>query len=38
MQMQTAIGGPVDGVVQEIHVTPGQSVKPGQKLWADGEY
>jgi biotin carboxyl carrier protein len=32
MKMQTAIGAPVDGTVQEIHVSPGQSVKPGQKL------
>ena len=30
--MQTAIGAPVDGTVQENHVSPGQTVKPGQKL------
>ena len=32
MKMQTTIGAPVDGVVQEIHVRPGDLVKPGQPL------
>jgi biotin carboxyl carrier protein len=32
MKMQTAIGAPVDGTIQEYHVAPGESVKPGQKL------
>jgi methylmalonyl-CoA carboxyltransferase small subunit len=32
MKMQTAIGAPLDGTVQEIHVAPGESVKPGQPL------
>jgi biotin carboxyl carrier protein len=32
MKMQTTIGAPVDGTVQEIHVSPGETVKPGQPL------
>lgn len=32
MKMQTAIGAPVTGIVQEICVKPGDSVKPGQVL------
>jgi methylmalonyl-CoA carboxyltransferase small subunit len=32
MKMQTAIGAPVDGTIQEYHVAPGESVKPGQML------
>jgi biotin carboxyl carrier protein len=32
MKMQTTIGAPVDGVVDAIHVVPGQAVKPGQAL------
>ena len=32
MKMQTTIGAPVDGVVEQIHVVPGESVKPGQAL------
>ena len=32
MKMQTAIGAPVAGIVQEIQVKPGDSVKPGQVL------
>jgi biotin carboxyl carrier protein len=30
--MQTTIGAPVDGVVDAVHVVPGQLVKPGQPL------
>jgi methylmalonyl-CoA carboxyltransferase small subunit len=32
MKMQTTIGAPVDGIVDAVHVLPGQSVKPGQPL------
>ena len=32
MKMLTTIGAPVDGTVQEIHVSPGDTVKPGQAL------
>jgi biotin carboxyl carrier protein len=32
MKMLTTIGAPVDGTVQEIHVSPGDTVKPGQPL------
>ena len=32
MKMQTTIGAPVDGVVDAVHVVPGQLVKPGQPL------
>lgn len=32
MKMQTAIGAPVDGVVERMHVRPGESVKSGQVL------
>jgi biotin carboxyl carrier protein len=32
MKMQTAIGAPVDGIVDAVHVVPGQVVKPGQPL------
>jgi methylmalonyl-CoA carboxyltransferase small subunit len=32
MKMLTTIGAPVDGTVQEIHVIPGDAVKPGQVL------
>jgi methylmalonyl-CoA carboxyltransferase small subunit len=32
MKMQTAIGAPVDGVVREVHVTAGETVKAGQLL------
>ena len=32
MKMQTTIGAPVEGVVDAIHVVPGQAVKPGQAL------
>jgi biotin carboxyl carrier protein len=32
MKMQTAIGAPVDGTVRELHVSPGETVKPGQPL------
>jgi biotin carboxyl carrier protein len=32
MKMQTTIGAPVDGVIEAVHVTPGESVKPGQPL------
>jgi biotin carboxyl carrier protein len=32
MKMQTTIGSPVDGMVEEIGVAPGASVKPGQLL------
>jgi biotin carboxyl carrier protein len=32
MKMLTTIGAPVDGTVQEIHVNPGETVKPGQAL------
>ncbi len=32
MKMQTTIGAPVDGIVDVVHVLPGQSVKPGQPL------
>ena len=32
MKMQTPIGAPVDGLVHEIHVVPGETVKPGQVL------
>ena len=32
MKMQTAIGAPVAGIVQQVVVKPGDSVKPGQIL------
>ena len=32
MKMQTAIGAPVEGTVETIHVAPGDIVKPGQIL------
>jgi len=32
MKMQTAIGAPVAGIVEEIKVKPGDAVKPGQVL------
>ena len=32
MKMQTTIGAPVDGIVDAVHVAPGESVKPGQPL------
>jgi biotin carboxyl carrier protein len=32
MKMLTTIGAPVDGTVQEIHVSPGDTVRPGQPL------
>jgi biotin carboxyl carrier protein len=32
MKMQTSIGAPVDGVVEEVHVAPGETVKAGQVL------
>jgi biotin carboxyl carrier protein len=32
MKMQTMVGAPVDGVVAEIHVKPGDAVRPGQVL------
>ena len=32
MKMQTTIGAPVDGMVDAVHVVPGQLVKPGQPL------
>ena len=32
MKMQTAIGAPVDGIVEEVSVKPGDAVKPGQIL------
>jgi biotin carboxyl carrier protein len=32
MKMQTNIGAPVDGVVEEVNVTKGDAVKPGQVL------
>lgn len=32
MKMQTAIGAPVDGVVERMHVRPGESIKPGQVI------
>jgi biotin carboxyl carrier protein len=32
MKMQTAIGAPVDGVVQELHVVAGETIKAGQIL------
>jgi biotin carboxyl carrier protein len=32
MKMQTAIGAPVDGTIHEVHVAPGDIVKPGQPL------
>ena len=32
MKMQTSIGAPVDGIVQAVHVAPGETVKPGQPL------
>jgi biotin carboxyl carrier protein len=32
MKMQTTIGAPVDGVVDVVHVVPGELVKSGQPL------
>jgi len=32
MKMQTSIGAPVDGVIEAVHVVPGQLVKSGQLL------
>ncbi|HEV3198271.1 MAG TPA: acetyl-CoA carboxylase biotin carboxyl carrier protein subunit [Bryobacteraceae bacterium] len=32
MKMQTTVGAPVDGLVEEVEVAPGDSVKPGQML------
>ena len=32
MKMQTAIGAPMDGIVEAVPVKPGDSVKPGQIL------
>jgi biotin carboxyl carrier protein len=32
MKMQTAIGAPLDGTIAEVHVAPGDIVKPGQPL------
>lgn len=32
MKMQTTIGAPVDGMVEEVGVAPGEAVKPGQVL------
>lgn len=32
MKMQTAIGAPVGGIVEEVSVKPGDSVRPGQIL------
>ena len=32
MKMQTTVGAPVEGLVEEIAVSPGDSVKPGQML------
>lgn len=32
MKMQTTVGAPVDGLVEEIAVAPGDSVKAGQML------
>ncbi|MDR3698700.1 MAG: acetyl-CoA carboxylase biotin carboxyl carrier protein subunit [Candidatus Sulfopaludibacter sp.] len=32
MKMQTAIGAPMGGIVEEVSVKPGDSVKPGQIL------
>ena len=32
MKMQTTIGAPVEGLVQEVAVSPGDSVKPGQMI------
>ena len=32
MKMQTAIGAPMAGVVEEVPVKPGDTVKPGQIL------
>jgi biotin carboxyl carrier protein len=32
MKMQTTVGAPVDGLVEEVAVAPGDSVKPGQML------
>ena len=32
MKMQTTIGAPLDGIVETVHVMPGQLVKAGQAL------
>lgn len=32
MKMQTTVGAPVEGLVEEVAVAPGDSVKPGQML------
>jgi biotin carboxyl carrier protein len=37
MKMQTSIGAPVDGVLLEVCVSPGDAVKPGQVICKQGE-
>jgi biotin carboxyl carrier protein len=32
MKMQTTIGAPVDGMIEEVCIVPGDAVKPGQVL------
>jgi biotin carboxyl carrier protein len=32
MKMQTTIGAPVEGIVEEVSIAPGDAVKPGQML------
>jgi urea carboxylase len=32
MKMQVPIGAPLDGVVEEVNVNPGEAVLPGQEL------
>jgi biotin carboxyl carrier protein len=32
MKMETMVGAPVDGIVEEISVTKGDAVKPGQVI------
>lgn len=32
MKMETVVGAPVDGIVEEVAIAPGDAVKPGQVL------
>jgi biotin carboxyl carrier protein len=32
MKMESVVGAPIDGIVEEVSVVPGDAVKPGQVL------